>query len=115
MLVVRDVELVLVEFHPKDGAAPFARTQNQAGPQKDRTGQDQMHQATVYPPRVGEKQGGVCFGRGPFHPRPLRPLFVRHSRLLRNMSRCECGAQWWFVVVSAAFLQACMVFVVWSL
>ena len=43
MLVVRDVELVLVEFLPKDGAAPFARTQTQAGPQKDRTGQDQMH------------------------------------------------------------------------
>ena len=30
MLVVRDVELVLVEFLPKDGAAPFARTQTQA-------------------------------------------------------------------------------------
>ena len=34
---------------------------------------------------------------------------------MRNMSRLlhvfVSGAQWWFVVVSAAFLQACMVFV----
>ena len=99
MLVVRDVELVLVEFLPKDGAAPFARTQNQAGPQKDRTGQDQMHQPAVYPPR-GVKTRGSLFG-----PRSFFTLVPSARYLFAILFSCEhvtppaCVCEWCPVVV----------------
>lgn len=56
-------------------------TKTQAGPQ--RTGQaSPIAPSNGVSPKGVKKQGGVCLAQGPFSPRPLRPLFVRHSRLM---------------------------------
>ena len=89
----------------------------------DRPGQDQMHQATVYPPRgvkMTKQPGSLFWPKELFHSRPLRPIFCSPFvfPLMRNICpvSCMCAvfvSSWCPVVVrsSQCSLRQSMVFV----
>ena len=75
---------------------------NQAGTR--RTGQVKCTKQRCIP-QGGVNKTGSLFGPRTFHPRPLRPLFVRHSRLMRKTEHVTppaCVREWCPVVVRSS-------------